>query len=362
MKSMPRRWCAGVLGVLLAAGSASGQSSQPAGGELFRPPVPLTGRLSYSFHHPVAVDWNGDRVYDLLVGHHTEGWARALVYLNIGTNSQPQFDDQPAQFLQVKGQAWAVFCGCRLTGSSLLQIVDWNQDGKFDILVNGSIGDVELLLNTSSDRHSPAFDEVVKLPIYWRGKSRYAMFGYWDDDEVMDYGLTSARLANKGFRGFRIWKGLRNDGQMAFSEEPVYASPEFADDALYIGGRTAVAWDWRGDGYEPGKVEFIAAGPELNKEKEILLMEFDPADEQQPIKKLASIMPVPTEPTRLFAVALSACDFNRDGCMDLLLGYGGKYQQIDIMYGKVANAYSLPKPSDNSQSGHASPGAGTSDQ
>lgn len=343
MNPTVRRWQAGAVSLLVAVGSAMGQTTQPAGGEFFGAPVALTGKLSYSFHHPVAVDWNGDRVYDLLIGHHTDGWARACVYLNAGTNSQPRFEDRPAQFLTVKGEPWAVFCGCRLSGSSLLEIVDWNQDGRFDILVNGSVGDVEVLVNTSNNRYAPAFEEVVKTPIFWHGKGRYAMTGYWNDDDVPDYGLSSTK------KGFRLWKGFREAGQLHFSEEPFYQSPNLEDKPVYIGGRSAVAWDWLGDGYQPGKVEFIAAGPEPSKEKEILLMQFDPADAQQPIKPLATILAVPTEPTRRFAVALSGCDFNRDGCMDLLVGYGGKYQQIDILYGKVANAYSVPPPAGSTE-------------
>jgi hypothetical protein len=43
-------------------------------------------------------------------------------------------------------------------------------------------------------------------------------------------------------------------------------------------------------------------------------------------------------------VALTACDFNKDGCMDLLVGYAGKYRQIDILYGKVINARKPTSP------------------
>ncbi len=337
MNQRKRLWPTMTLSVLVAVASATGQTTLPTGEDLFEPPVALTGKLAHNFHHPVAVDWNGDRAYDLLVAHHVEGWARACIYLNAGTNSQPSFSARPIGFLTAKGETWAVFCGCRLSGSSLLQIVDWNQDGKFDILANGSVGDLRLLLNTSSDPRAPVFDEVISTPVFWLGKGRYSMVGYWDDDDVLDYGLTITK------QGFQLWKGIRQDGEMRFSKDPFYKSPNLTD-KLYIGGRSAVAWDWRGDGYQPGKVEFIAAGPEANKERELLLMEFDPADPDEPLKPLMSIMPIPTEPSRRFAVAVSACDFNRDGCMDLLVGYAGKYQQIDILYGKVHNAHTPPPP------------------
>jgi hypothetical protein len=224
--------------------------------------------------------------------------------------------------------------------------VRWDPEHRFDILANGSVGEVKVLRNVGPNRRTPVFEAIPRATIFWRGKARYALMGHWNNDDVLDYGLITYENKTKGEpTACRIWAGQRrDDGGMSISEQPFYSltradePPEIWEQQFEgIGGRTLLAWDWLGDGYQPDKIEFITAGPEPHRETQIVLMEYDPTDTAQPFKPKGLIWEFPQEPERRFGVAMSMFDFNQDGRMDLLVGYGGKYQQIDILYGKVPN-------------------------
>jgi hypothetical protein len=90
------------------------------------------------------VDWNNDGRKDLITGEY-DGHIR--IYLNVGTDVSPVFTNYT--YLQVGGAAWT-------TSYSIPEVVDWNNDGKKDLLVGNSSGNVMLLLNTGTDA-SPSF-------------------------------------------------------------------------------------------------------------------------------------------------------------------------------------------------------------
>jgi len=92
--------------IWLLAGLAAGA------GDVFEKPVPLTaagapieGRVGHLA--PWMVDFDGDRVRDLLVGQF--GGGQLAIYVNLGTDTEPRFE--PAQWFQAGGTTGSVPAG-----------------------------------------------------------------------------------------------------------------------------------------------------------------------------------------------------------------------------------------------------------
>ena len=90
-----------------------------------------------------AVDWDQDGDLDLLLGDYYGG--RLYLRLNEGTPQEPRFaaENQP---VIVDGKPLVIEHGL-----SAPRVVDWNGDGRFDILCGGSKGGVYLFVNSGTD-------------------------------------------------------------------------------------------------------------------------------------------------------------------------------------------------------------------
>ncbi|MFC1587069.1 FG-GAP repeat domain-containing protein [Planctomycetota bacterium] len=73
---------------------------------------------------PYVVDWDGDGVNDLLVGSDA---AKVYFYRNTGSNTKPQL--ATSDILDLKGDGFNGCYRCRI------EVTDWNNDGKKDVLV-----------------------------------------------------------------------------------------------------------------------------------------------------------------------------------------------------------------------------------
>jgi hypothetical protein len=134
---------------------------------------------------PVPVDWNSDGKKDLIVGS-LDGFLR--LYINEGTDTAPDFLAE--SFVQENGANLTV-----PTARSSPEVADLNGDGKKDLLVGNTEGQLLLYLNVGSDE-SPAFSgyslveangEVIDLPSVSSQWARSRPFvcdwnndGYWD--------------------------------------------------------------------------------------------------------------------------------------------------------------------------------------
>jgi len=93
------------------------------------------------------VDWNNDGRKDLIVGE-SYGGAPVRIYLNTGTDAAPTFGSYSK--LKVGGTDFSA------SQQAMPEIVDWNNDGKKDMLCGEVNGRVYLLINTGTDA-APSF-------------------------------------------------------------------------------------------------------------------------------------------------------------------------------------------------------------
>ena len=104
---------------------------------------------------PSLADWNNDGLADLIVGEGPTFLGKGLVrlYLNTGTAAEAAFADDFSYIqsggsrLEVPGE------GCL---GAFPRVVQWDGDGKKDLLIGLSDGTVRLYLNTGTDA-APAF-------------------------------------------------------------------------------------------------------------------------------------------------------------------------------------------------------------
>lgn len=97
---------------------------------------------------PSLADWNGDGLKDLIVG---EGGGTApgkvRVYLNVGTQAQPQFRD----FFYAQSEGADLTCVPGSCMGCFPRVVDWDQDGRIDLLVGQADGTVRIFTNYGLD-------------------------------------------------------------------------------------------------------------------------------------------------------------------------------------------------------------------
>ena len=140
-----------------------GTASQPN----FRPTLSLntmlinthrSGMLWCNYLAPYfTTAFGGGNIYDLLVGEGTYS-ANSIWFLhNTDTNDHPTFDEDPGHFKRL------------VPGMGLEQlnpqVVDWNNDGKPDIISGDRTGYIDLFLNNSTDSSNPTFAPVQHVLI-----------------------------------------------------------------------------------------------------------------------------------------------------------------------------------------------------
>jgi hypothetical protein len=196
-------------------------------------PLTSTSFSRHAYFHPFAVDYNLDGMMDLLVG--TEEGKIAL-FTNTGTDRLPVLLDHV--FLSAGGEEIDV--GSHATPF----MVDYNNDGKNDLLVGNGEGYLVCYLNRGSTTH-PHFTAPATIQDV-QGKA-LAVESYctpyiidWNDDNTKDIllGSGNGRLVL-----------YRNEGSNA---DPVFSSPvpvAAGGSEVKIGGHASpLIADWDGDG------------------------------------------------------------------------------------------------------------------
>ena len=160
---------------------------------------------------PLVYDYNSDGLFDLLVG---DGTGRITLFLNTGSANRPRFT--PAGFLRAGGKV------IKTAGAAAPLIVDWDGDGRPDLLVGESSGKVIFfpgsLVNGKLHfkageplRHAAGEVQVnsfaAPLAVDWNnngqldllvgsGKGEIALYLRQETGELLDTGSITARSPN----------------------------------------------------------------------------------------------------------------------------------------------------------------------
>ncbi len=101
---------------------------------------------------PCVADWNGDGKKDLVMGNSS---GEIFLYLNEGSNEQPAF-----------GKPIKLNGGRLDVGShSSPDFVDWDGDGKKDLVIGNSSGEILVYLNKGTDQEPQFSNDGDKLPL-----------------------------------------------------------------------------------------------------------------------------------------------------------------------------------------------------
>ncbi len=108
---------------------------------------------------PSIADWNNDGLKDLIVGT-GDGYVR--VYLNSGSNEVPKFSSNAYFYAQTEsGDLYCPPSGCM---GCFPRVVYWDNDSKKDLLVGQSTGGIMIFKNIGTDEY-PLFDNGTYLTL-----------------------------------------------------------------------------------------------------------------------------------------------------------------------------------------------------
>ncbi len=110
---------------------------------------------------PSFVDWNNDKLKDLVIGEGGGfGDAKVRVYLNVGTEPSPQFSD----YFYAQSNGSDLICPASGCLGCFPRVEYWDADGHKDLLVGQADGTVKIFLNIDTDE-SPTFDGGTFLQV-----------------------------------------------------------------------------------------------------------------------------------------------------------------------------------------------------
>ncbi len=110
---------------------------------------------------PSFVDWNNDKLNDLVIGDGGgSGDAKVRVYLNVGTESEPEFSD----YFYAQSDGSDLVCPASGCMGCFPRVEYWDADQRKDLLVGQADGTVKIFLNIGTDS-DPIFDagQLIKV-------------------------------------------------------------------------------------------------------------------------------------------------------------------------------------------------------
>ncbi|MFH1758172.1 MAG: FG-GAP-like repeat-containing protein [Pseudomonadota bacterium] len=223
---------------------AAGNLTRSTGLEGVAPASPVSAQPTPSKPAPIAMkmwagmgraekvvaDWNGDGLYDLILGDR-DGFV--TVYLNQGTNAAPRY----AVGMKLRGGGKEI----KVKNPSAPYLVDWNGDGKIDLLVGDGGGYLHLFLNAGA---ADSVDFAPGVKVQAAGK---------DLDEGSDASPCVVDWNEDGKKDLAMGMGngviyiLLNEGS---NEQPIFGKPiELNGGSLDVGSNSSPDFaDWNGDG------------------------------------------------------------------------------------------------------------------
>jgi hypothetical protein len=189
---------------------------------------------------PRLYDWDADGLGDLVLGL-ADGTVQ--VALNNGTETEPQFAAPQAVEFGAPGAKVPIDVGLRAT----LDIYDWNNDLRDDLIVGGYDGKVHVFLN-AADWDTPDFrsDNVVldgsTELVVPSGRASVAVTDLdWDGRKDLVVGNTDGQLL--------LYANTGTDAEPAFSGYQLLRSAGVAIDLPETPRTRPFAWDYNSDGY-----------------------------------------------------------------------------------------------------------------
>lgn len=178
----------------------------------------------------VVADWNGDGLYDLILGDRN---GFVTVYLNQGTNAAPRY----AVGMKLRGGGKEI----KVKSPSAPYLVDWNGDGKIDLLVGDGGGYLHIFLNAGA---ADSVDFAPGVKVQAAGK---------DLDEGSDASPCVVDWNEDGKRDLAMGMGngviyiFLNEGS---NEQPIFGKPiQLNGGSLDVGSNSSPDFaDWNGDG------------------------------------------------------------------------------------------------------------------
>lgn len=134
---------------------------------------------------PTMVDWNGDGKKDLVAGN-LKG--EVYIFLNIGEEYAPEFLSN------------GIRTSIEVPGSATPFTVDWNNDGRFDIVCGSSDGKVYIFIN-EGDSKNPKFGKAQAIQVNNKELKLLSPTSVialdWDDDGKIDLLISNKGLIEK---------------------------------------------------------------------------------------------------------------------------------------------------------------------
>jgi large repetitive protein len=113
---------------------------------------------------PSFEDWNNDGLKDLIVGEGggpSSAPGKVRIYLNVGTQAQPQFKD----YFYAKSKGADLVCTPMACLGCFPRLVNWNGHGCKDLLVGQSDGTVRIFSSIAGPNDMPTFDGGPKITV-----------------------------------------------------------------------------------------------------------------------------------------------------------------------------------------------------
>jgi len=132
---------------------------------------------------PSLFDWNNDGLQDLIIGEGGDsGDARMRVYLNFGTEFYPQF----FSYFNVRSNGSDLTCPATGCLGCFPRVLYWDADSCKDLLVGQADGTVKIFLNVWTDSN-PIFDGGTFLDVGKPGLKKPINVGYRATPSVVDW-------------------------------------------------------------------------------------------------------------------------------------------------------------------------------